>query len=156
MAVASVSIVPSSHTFCLDLLREMLLKRVSVFTYRVWYSPYLRVVYCTSGVQFTFQENPNHAGRSLHVEWAWEAWNRNTARPSLYFIGSNTHDICSISRRALHQIARSEIFRSSSQSHKYRTQMGLENFEAGDTVVWSETKTCPHVYQKDCMVGIAR
>ena len=29
----------------------------------------------------------------------------------------------------------------------------FENIEAGDTVVWSETKSCPHVYHKDCMVA---
>jgi hypothetical protein len=29
----------------------------------------------------------------------------------------------------------------------------FEDMEAGDTIVWSETKTCPHVYHKDCMVA---
>lgn len=29
----------------------------------------------------------------------------------------------------------------------------FEDIEAGDVVVWSETKSCPHVYHKDCMVA---
>jgi hypothetical protein len=29
----------------------------------------------------------------------------------------------------------------------------IENMQAGETGVWSETKSCPHIYHKDCMVA---
>jgi len=29
----------------------------------------------------------------------------------------------------------------------------FDNILAGDTVVWSETNSCPHIYHKDCMVA---
>ena len=29
----------------------------------------------------------------------------------------------------------------------------IENFQVGDLVVWSETKSCPHVFHKSCIVG---